>query len=70
VAARLSAVPLTVPNGLSMSHTPNPWAVWIIMALNRLDKPMYAGTVPAHVKARRRAKNRVARRSRRVNRGN
>lgn len=30
---------------------------------------IYAGTVPAHVKARRRAKNKVARVSRRRNRG-
>lgn len=30
---------------------------------------IYAGTVPAHVKARRRAKNKVARVSRRKNRG-
>jgi len=30
---------------------------------------VYAGTVPAHEKARRRAANKVARRSRRINRG-
>lgn len=34
------------------------------------SKHIYAGTVPAHVKARRRAKNKVARVSRRKNRGN
>jgi len=32
-------------------------------------KHVYAGTVPAHVKAKRRAANKVARASRRVNRG-
>lgn len=31
-------------------------------------KHVYGGTVPASVKARRRAKNRIARRSRRINR--
>lgn len=53
-----------------MSYTqPNPWALWILFAMNRTDKPMYLGTVPSHVKARRRAANKMARRSRRVNRG-
>ena len=38
--------------------------------LNGLQsKVVYEGTVPAHVKARRRAANKVARRSRRINRG-
>lgn len=32
-------------------------------------KPLYAGTVPAHVKARRRAANKAARVARRANRG-
>lgn len=37
--------------------------------LNGLQgKPVYQGTVPAHVKARRRAANKVARASRRKNR--
>jgi len=31
--------------------------------------PIYRGTVPAHVKAKRRAKNKAARVSRRSNRG-
>ncbi|WP_280389861.1 hypothetical protein [Nocardia wallacei] len=31
-------------------------------------KPMYEGTVPEHVKARRRAKNKAARKSRKANR--
>jgi hypothetical protein len=48
---------------------PNPYALGILFAMNRLGKPMYEGTVPAHVKARRRAANKVARRSRRINRG-
>lgn len=40
----------------------------ILLALERKNKHVYAGTVPAHVKARRRAKNKVARKSRRINR--
>lgn len=34
------------------------------------DRPLYMGTVSAKVKAKRRAANRVARASRRQNRGN
>lgn len=40
---------------------------WLI-ALTRANKPVYEGTVPYSVKMRRRAKNRVARKSRRANR--
>lgn len=40
----------------------------ILVALTKLGKHVYAGTVPAGVKARRRAKNKVARVSRRTNR--
>lgn len=43
------------------------YALAILMALQR--KPIYLGTVPHHVKMRRRAANKVARASRRVNRG-
>lgn len=39
-----------------------------LLALDRLAGQVYQGTVPAKVKAKRRAANRVARRSRRVNR--
>lgn len=39
-----------------------------IVSLNRTGKLIYPGTVPAHVKARRRAANKVARRSRALNR--
>lgn len=46
----------------------NPYALLILWALNRKG-PMYEGTVPAHVKAKRRAKGKVAKRSRKVNRG-
>jgi hypothetical protein len=41
----------------------------ILIGLNNGRKHVYAGTVPAAVKARRRAANKVARRSRRANRG-
>lgn len=40
------------------------WAI----AFATSGKTFYKGTVPAHVKARRRAKNRVARASRKSNR--
>lgn len=52
-----------------MTFTPNPYASLILFAMNKMRKPMYEGTVPAHVKARRRAANKVAKRSRKVNRG-
>lgn len=55
-----------------MSRTdvqPNPYALALLLFMNLIGYPMYEGTVPAHVKARRRAKNKVARKSRRVNRG-
>lgn len=45
-----------------------PYGLAILLALNRTGKHIYAGTVPAHVKAARRAKNKVARYSRRQNR--
>ena len=38
------------------------------MAMARLDRPFYEGTVDPAVKAQRRAANKVARRSRAVNR--
>ncbi len=46
---------------------PSLYQVTILAALQ--DRQMYAGTVPAHVKARRRAQGRVAKHSRKVNRG-
>lgn len=41
----------------------------IVLARVRPDMQIYAGTVPHHVKERRRAANRRARASRRINRG-
>lgn len=43
-------------------------AVGLLFALARSGKPIYEGTVPDHVIARRRARNKVARASRRANR--
>lgn len=37
-------------------------------AMARLNRPFYEGTVPAATKASRRAANKVARKSRRINR--
>jgi hypothetical protein len=42
--------------------------LWMLVAFRELGYRMYEGTVPEHVKARRRAANKVARKSRRVNR--
>lgn len=48
--------------------TDNPYQFAILMGMNKLGHPIYSGTVPDHVKARRRAKNKVAKRSRKINR--
>jgi hypothetical protein len=50
---------------LKTAH-PSAYALIVLEALQH--KHMYAGTVPAHVKARRRAKAKVAKASRKVNR--
>jgi hypothetical protein len=42
----------------------------ILFSMNRLGKHIYGGTVSYVEKERRRAKNRVARAQRKVNRGN
>jgi hypothetical protein len=52
-----------------MNFESSPTQRAILFALNNTGKHVYAGTVPAHVKARRRAANKVARVSRRINRG-
>lgn len=46
----------------------NPYQLTILLALNKLGKHIYAGTVPDAEKERRRAANKVARKSRRENR--
>lgn len=51
-----------------MIPEPTPYSLAILTALNRLGKPMYAGTVPAHVIARRRTRNKAARNARRAER--
>lgn len=45
-----------------------PRGLRILFALNALNKHIYAGTVPAHIKRKRRAKNKVAKQQRKVNR--
>ena len=52
-----------------MSTEPTRYQRSILGALNQTGKHIYAGTVSAKVVARRRAANKVARQSRRVNRG-
>ena len=46
----------------------DPIKVQFLIALTRLGRKVYEGTVPEKVKARRRAKNRAARVARRNNR--
>lgn len=45
---------------------PSRWSLAMLRALQ--SKNVYQGTVPAHVTKRRRAKNKVARKTRRLNR--
>ena len=47
----------------------HPYQFQILVGLNRTGKHIYGGTVPAAEIAKRRAKNKVARASRRKNRG-
>lgn len=47
--------------------TPDGLQFQILMGLNRFRKHVYAGTVAPEVVAKRRAKNRVARRQRKIN---
>jgi hypothetical protein len=42
--------------------------LWMLVAFRKLAYRMYEGTVPEHVTAQRRAENKVARKSRRINR--
>lgn len=53
--------------GAAAQQRMNPGAR-MTLALNTTGKHIYGGTVPGHVKARRRAANKVARASRRRNR--
>jgi hypothetical protein len=46
-----------------------PYAKQLLALMNMLNMPMYEGTVPFKERKRRRAKNKVARKSRRINRG-
>lgn len=50
------------------THVRIPFQRVVLFALNGLGKHIYEGTVPAHVKARRRAKGKAARKARRANR--
>jgi hypothetical protein len=53
-----------------MSRTqPNPYAVRLLMIMNLNGYPMYQGTANPNKVAKRRAKNRVAKQSRKRNRG-
>lgn len=47
---------------------PTRYQILILVALTKMGKHIYEGTVPAKVRASRRAKNKVAKQSRKVNR--
>lgn len=52
-----------------MSHSIQPTALQLAyLSTLQSSRHLYAGTVPEHVIAKRRAKNRMARKSRRINR--
>lgn len=51
---------------MTQGYNPN---LWMLVALNATGKHIYEGTVSAAEKAKRRARNKIARRSRRANRG-
>lgn len=48
---------------------PNSYSLAVLIGLQHAYRHIYAGTVPAHVIAKRRARNKMAKMSRRVNRG-
>lgn len=48
--------------------SPNSYALTILMAMNRLGKHIYEGTVSDKVRATRRKAGRVAKKSRKINR--
>ena len=52
-----------------MSEKYNEFQQLVFVGLNTLGKHVYQGTVSEAVVSKRRAKNKVARKSRRVNRG-
>jgi hypothetical protein len=58
-----------VENLMHKSKQARAFTLRYAVAMSVLGKAVYHGTVPADVKARRRAANKVARQSRRVNRG-
>jgi hypothetical protein len=64
--AELEAATRPVEQPTQLVREPTKYELAILNGLQ--GKPVYQGTVPAHVTERRRAKNRVARKTRRVSR--
>lgn len=60
----------TAPEALKpdVPAQPSAFSMAILLGLTARDQHVYGGTAPEHVVSRRRAKNRTARRSRRINR--
>lgn len=54
---------------LSKTWQPSRYSKWLLAALNLSGKHIYGGTVPEKEVRRRRAAGKVARKSRRINRG-
>jgi hypothetical protein len=52
----------------TMDGPAKPNGLGVLLGLNSSGKPIYAGTVPSADVAKRRAKNRLARKARRINR--
>jgi hypothetical protein len=52
-----------------VTRNPSPASLQMLLAFSRLNYRVYEGTVPRSVVLRRRKANKVARKSRRVNRG-
>ena len=63
--ARFPAPRVTTIDADEIAHA-NRASTQMLLAMGRIGKPIYEGTVPGHVKARRRAINKAARRARRA----
>jgi hypothetical protein len=63
--SRVALVTLITPEEVAHANRPS---TGMLLAIGAMGKPMYEGTVPGHVKARRRAANRRARAARKAQR--
>lgn len=68
IAPEIAPAPVAAEEVIPPRWQPDRTAILYLLALKWTGRHVYAGTVPAHVKARRRAANRVAKASRKANR--